>query len=278
MKSPGGRFPAGVAVLQYGSKEHQMFEKFYQAKEGKGFAFGTHCWSGDPALYEICGHLGYDYVWIDNEHGGMTLPMIYSGIVATNAAGAAAIVRVPGHCAEDVKPVLEIGPQGIVFPMVNSAEQALACVRHCHYPPRGTRSYGPLRAAKYYEDTLDEYILQAGHSILCFVQCEHVDSVRNLDEIIRVPGVDVIICGPMDLSSSAGKLGRLTDPEIVGYMDTIIKKCRAIGKPFGISVGNNWPLAKYWLENGASFVSVASVFDYFSKCSHEVLEKVKGMR
>ena len=85
-----------------------MFERFYQARNGNGFAFGTHCWSADLSLYEICGHLGYDYIWIDNEHGGMTLPMIYGGIVAANASGAAAIVRVPGHGVEDVKPVLEM--------------------------------------------------------------------------------------------------------------------------------------------------------------------------
>ena len=77
-----------------------MFERFYQARNGNGFAFGTHCWSADLSLYEICGHLGYDYIWIDNEHGGMTLPMIYGGIVAANASGAAAIVRVPGHGVE----------------------------------------------------------------------------------------------------------------------------------------------------------------------------------
>ena len=128
-----------------------MFERFYQARDGRGFAFGTHCWSADPSLYEVCGHLGYDYIWIDNEHGGMTFPMIYSGIVAANASGAAAIVRVPGHSVEDVKPVLEIGPQGIVFPMVNSAQQAEVCAKHCMYPPKGTRSYGPLRAINYYE-------------------------------------------------------------------------------------------------------------------------------
>ena len=73
-----------------------MFERFYQARNGNGFAFGTHCWSADLSLYEICGHLGYDYIWIDNEHGVMTLPMIYGVIVSAHASGAAAILRVPG--------------------------------------------------------------------------------------------------------------------------------------------------------------------------------------
>ncbi len=251
-----------------------MFEKFYEAKNGQSLAFGTHCWSADITLYEICGHLGYDYVWIDNEHGGMTLPMIQNGIVAANASGAAAIVRVPGHGVEDVKPVLEMGPQGIVFPMVNSPEAAEKCARHCKYPPFGTRSYGPLRASKYHQMSLETYLSDTEKNTLCFIQCEHIDSVACLDEILEVPGVDVIICGPMDLSASAGKLGQLTDHEIVHYMDTIICKCKQHGKAFGVSMGDNRAIAQYWIENGANYVSIGSVFDYFSRCSHEMLNMV----
>ena len=256
-----------------------MFERFFGAREGKGFAFGCHCWSADPTLYEICGRLGYDYIWIDNEHGGMTLPMIHTGIIATNASGAAALVRVPGHDVEDVKPVLEMGPQGIVFPMVNSPDEAEVCARHCKYPPFGTRSFGPLRASNYGLMPLDDYIEAAERDILCMVQCEHARSVACLDEILEVPGVDVIICGPMDLSASYGKLGKLEDPEVVDAMETIIRKCRAAGKPFGISLGGGrWDLAKHWLESGAAFVSVASVYDYFVAGSQALLRDVNALR
>ena len=106
-----------------------MFERFYQARDGHGFAFGTHCWSADPSLYEICGRLGYDYVWIDNEHGGMSHPMIASGIISANASNCAAIVRVPGHCMEDVKPILEMGPTGIIFPMIFTKEDVELAVK-----------------------------------------------------------------------------------------------------------------------------------------------------
>lgn len=254
------------------------FERFYSARDGEGFAFGTHCWSSDTGLYEMCGKLGYDYVWIDNEHGGMTYPMICSGICAVNAGGSAAIVRVPGHEMEDVKPVLEMGPQGVVFPMVNTAEQAEKVVRNCLYPPKGIRSWGPLRGIDYYETNMEEYLHKTERETLRFLQCEHVQSVRNLGAILEVPGVDVIICGPNDLSGSVGKLGRIQDPEVTDLMNTIIKTCREAKKPFGVSVGNNWPLAKFWLEQGASFVSAASVYDYFSAMSHQVLGDVGRLR
>ena len=256
-----------------------MFDRFFGAYRGEGFAFGTHCWSADATLYEICGKLGYDYVWIDNEHGGMTLPMIHTGIIATQASGAAAIVRVPGHGVEDVKPVLEMDPQGIVFPMVNAPEEAEICAKHCKYPPFGTRSFGPLRANNYGLMPLDEYVEVSKSSVLCMTQCEHVKSVACLDEILEVPGVDVIICGPMDLSASMGKLGKLEDPEVVDAMNTIIRKCKAAKKPFGLSVGGGrWALAKYWLESGASFVSVASVYDYFFAGSQALLKDVDALR
>lgn len=256
----------------------EMFERFYQAGEAKGLAFGTHCWSADPGFYEMCGHLGYDYIWIDNEHGGMTFPMIYTGIVAANASGAAAIVRVPGHGMEDVKPVLEMGPQGIVFPLVNTAKDAEICAKHCMYPPDGTRGFGPLRAIDYNEKPLGQYLEEIGKKTLCLVQCESVEAVRNLDEIMAVPGVDGIICGPMDLSGSAGKLGQLEDPEILEYMNTVICKCKAAGKAFGVSLGDKWKLARYWMEQGANLVSVGNAYDYFSRRSHEVLKEVEEFR
>lgn len=254
-----------------------MYERFFNP--GGSFAFGTHCWSADPTLYEVCGRLGYDYVWIDNEHGGMSLPMVHAGIMATNASGAAALVRVPGHDVEDVKPVLEMGPQGIVFPMVNSPEEAEKCAKHCKYPPFGTRSFGPLRANNYGLMPLDDYVAAAGGMTLCMVQCEHVDSVARLDEILEVPGVDVIICGPMDLSASMGKLGHLSDPEVVEAMETIIRKCKAAGKPYGVSLGGGrWEVARFWIDRGASYVSVASVYDYFIAGSRELLQTVDALR
>ena len=187
--------------------------------------FGTHCSTTDVDFYEMCGLLGYDYIWIDNEHAGMTQPMIKNAIVATNAGGSCAFVRVPDHETAHVKPVLECGPDGVIFPMVNSAEDAKKCVDSCLYPPRGKRGFGPLRGLDYGMKDFDEYVRTADDSFLRIMQCEHVDAVRNLDEILEVDGVDVIICGPMDLSASVGKMGKYFDPEVTELMETIIRKC-----------------------------------------------------
>lgn len=239
--------------------------------------FGTHCSTTDVDFYEMCGLLGYDYIWIDNEHAGMTQPMIKNAIVATNAGGSCAFVRVPDHETAHVKPVLECGPDGVIFPMVNSAEDAKKCVDSCLYPPRGKRGFGPLRGLDYGMKDFDEYVRTADESFLRIMQCEHVDAVRNLDEILEVDGVDVIICGPMDLSASVGKMGKYFDPEVMELMETIIHKCKAHNKPFGLSIGTDLELVKFWLNNGASFLSMGTPQDYFREMSKTVVKQVREL-
>lgn len=242
-----------------------------------GLCFGTHCSNTELDFYEMCGLLGYDYVWIDNEHAGMTQPMTKNAIIAANAGGSCAIVRVPDHQMCNVKPIIECGPDGVVFPMVNSAEEARTCVSWCMYPPKGKRGFGPLRGQDYGMKPLDEYVNTVDESLLKLMQCEHVDSVRNLDEILEVEGVDGIICGPMDLSASVGKMGDFFDPEVLDLMQQIIDKCKAHRKPFGVSIGMDFKLASFWIGQGASFLSMGTPLDYFREMSKDAIRQAREL-
>ena len=239
--------------------------------------FGTHISTSEPWYYEMCGYLDYDYIWIDNEHAGMSMPMTQNAIVATNGGGCAAFVRVPDHQMTNTKPVLECGPDGIIFPMVNTAEEAEHCVSLCRYPPKGIRGFGPLRAIEYGNLCLDEYLHQVDDNTLKLMQCETVESVHNLEEILEVDGVDVIIVGPMDLSASVGKLGKLRDPEVITLFEQIIAKCKHHKKPFGLSIGMDFELAGFFIENGASFVSLGTPADYFWSKSKEVVSNMRKL-
>ena len=253
--------------------------KIREKLEKGELCFGTHCSTTDLDFYEMCGPLGYDYIWIDNEHAGMTQPMIKNGIIATNAGGAAAFVRVPSHEMAHIKPVIECGPDGVIFPMVNTAEQARQCVSICTYPPKGTRGFGPLRGIDYGLKSLDEYLETVDASMLKLMQCEHVESVNNLDEILEVPGVDAIVCGPMDLSVSINKHGQFADPEVRALMQVIIDKCKAHKKPFGLSFGGkDMDLIQFWMEQGASFLSMGGPQDYFRMMSQDIIGQVRGMK
>ena len=238
-------------------------------------AFGTHSSTTDLIFYEMCGMLDYDYVWIDYEHGPMNLSMIQNALIATNAGGAAAFVRVPNHDPSVVKPILEMGPDGIIFPMVNTKADAEECIAACTYPPRGVRGYCPIRAMDYGAKTLTEYLKEVDSSFLKILQCETKQAVENLEEILETPGCDAIICGPMDLSASIGKMGQLEDPEVLSLMETIIEKCRKYGKPYGVSIGVNLPLCTWWIERGASFVSMGTPGDYFFQMCKQVITQVR---
>ena len=239
--------------------------------------FGTHCACTDPVFYELCGGMDYDYVWIDNEHGGMTSPMVTNAILATNAGGLAAMVRVVNHSVDSIKPVLEAGPDAMIFPMVNTAEQARFLVDICKYPPMGHRGFGPQRAIGYGTMSLDEYMAQANDSIMLIMQCESKESVDNLEEILAVPGVDGIICGPMDMSGSINKLGQLDDPEVMDLFQQMCDKCKKAGVPFGVSIGTNFKLCKYFIEQGASFCSIGTPQEYFVKMGQEIIGKIRDL-
>ena len=243
-------------------------------------AYGTHIFHEDIGFYEMAGLMGLDYVWIDDEHAHLTGPTIRNGIVGTNAGGCAAFVRVRNNDPAIIKPVLEIGPDGIIVPMVNTPEEAERAVKACMYPPQGIRGFGPIRGNSYSIDPdldIGSYAERANKDILKIIQAEHFKAVESLDAILEVPGIDIVICGPMDLSASIGKIGRLNDPELMELMGLIIKKCKAAKIPCGVSVGYNMELVKFWKENKASFISVGSPYDYFRIMGLRVLNEMKSL-
>lgn len=235
-------------------------------------AFGVHCVSADLAFYEIAGLTGYDFVWIDTEHAAITLPMVLSGISATQSNGCGAIVRIAENNPVLEKPVLEMGADGIIFPMINTAEDAERAVKSCLYPPEGHRGFGPLRANRYGGIPTRQYMAEANRNILKIIQIEHIDAVRALDEILEVKGIDLVVCGPMDLSASVNKAGKMSDPEVRDLMDTIIKKSKAARVPFGISMGFDMALREYWKESGASFISMGNPYIFFRHMSSQILK------
>ena len=115
-----------------------------------GMIRGTLVSLSDPALCEIMGNAGYDCVWIDTEHTYMTERDVLCHLNAARAANIASVVRVPQNDLTATKKVLEMGPDGIIFPMVRSKREMDALLEMTLYPPHGTRGFGPLRAIGYY--------------------------------------------------------------------------------------------------------------------------------
>ncbi|CAA7391927.1 unnamed protein product [Spirodela intermedia] len=168
--------------------------------------YGMFLLSGDPTLAEIAGLAGYDYVVVDMEHGPGGISSALTCLRALAAAATPAILRLPESSAVWAKKALDIGPQGIMFPMVDGASSAAAAVSFCRYPPRGLRgaAHPVVRASCYGID--DDYLEHYEEELLIMCQVETEKAAMDVEAIAAVEGVDCIQMGPLDLSAAMGFL------------------------------------------------------------------------
>ena len=168
-------------------------------------------------------------------------------------------MRIPWNDAILAKRVLEMGPDGIVFPMVNTAEEAKRAMDACLYPPLGTRGFGPFRAIAYGMNDIDAYIAEGSLSMCRFVQVETAEAVENLEAKARVLYVDGFILGPCDLSGSFGMLNRAFEGETDRLINLAIQKAHSAGRPIGVSTGSDKPdVLAHWLNKGVDFISAGT--------------------
>ena len=161
----------------------------------KNLVVGTHIRSQDPCITELLTAVGFDVVWIENEHSNLDKYQTTLHIMAAQAEGAAAIVRLPWNDPVLAKPILELGPDGVVFPMINSEEEARKAVASCIYPPKGMRGMGPIRSNHYGLVSNEEYISNSDSQVFKIMQIEHKKGVENIRKILKVEGVDGIVVG-----------------------------------------------------------------------------------
>jgi 2-dehydro-3-deoxyglucarate aldolase len=192
---------------------------------------GTMVTLASAASAEVLASLGFDWLFIDCEHGAIETRDLATILQAVSHR-AACIVRVPEAAETPIKKVLDLGAHGIIVPQVNSPEQAASVVRWARYAPEGARGVGLARAHGY-GVTMREYLSAANREIAVIVQAEHVSAVEHIEAIVAVPGVDAVLLGPYDLSASLGKMGQLDDPAVVAALDHVIAVCRTAGMPLG---------------------------------------------
>ncbi len=185
-----------------------------------------------PQVAEIIAMAGFDWVFIDMEHSAMSLESVQNAIQIMEGK-ILTIVRVPANDEVWIKRILDTGCDGILVPMVNSADEAKRVVQASKYPPQGRRSVGLARAHKY-GDTFNDYIENANRDLVVIIQCEHKEAVSNIDEILKVDGIDSVFIGPYDLSASMGLTGQVGHPEVVASIRMVKDKCRMAGMPYGI--------------------------------------------
>ena len=215
-------------------------------------------WLSIPSAFsaEVMAHQGFDSLTVDMQHGVVDYQVAVSMLQAISTTPVMPLARVPWNDPARLMKILDAGAYGVICPMINTRAEAEALVQACKYPPRGYRSWGPVRASIY---AGADYGDHANDDIVVMPMIETALALKNLDEILSVPGVDAVYVGPSDLSLALGCKPRLdqTDAPVVEAQQRILEAC----KRHGVIAGIHNATAAYSLKMvaaGYQFVTLAS--------------------
>ena len=240
---------------------------------------GTHVTMTDSSIAEMMGYLGFDFLWIDLEHAYISLEQLYNHLNAAKAAGTATIVRVPWRDFTYTKKVMEMGPDGIIFPMIKDAKDAEEMIAYTLYPPRGNRGCGPKRATRFGLDDEMDYF-KNGYTKTCrFIQIEQETAVEDLEEIVKNPYIDGYIFGLMDLSGSIGEIGDCLGENNLKLVKKTIDILNKHNKTIGVSItSNNEQLIKTYNDLGINMISAGADFDHILKGAMTTLKNARKVQ
>ncbi len=199
-----------------------------------------------PAVIELAGYAGFDFVIIDNEHGPAGFETTEHQIRAAKCANIAPLVRVSGANAQEILRTLDLGASGIQVPQVNTAEMMEYVVQSAKYPPFGNRGVAfSTRAAGWGVFGGPAYLKSANVETVVVTHVETGEAVKNLDAMLKVKGIDCMFIGPNDLSVSMGYEGNYNHPDMQKVIAESIAKIRAAGVTPGILAVNPDDFKKY---------------------------------
>ena len=216
-------------TLKYAYSPNRMFEKIAAGE----LAIGGYVGSLDPQLCEEAGFAGLDFVWIDMEHRPMTVHDLHAMQMALEGTGCASLIRVRNEDFNHVKPIVDIGVDGIIFPQIANYEAAVKAVEACRYPQAGgKRGICVGRQSGYGKLDLWDYLKRCETWPLVIIELEDEPAIRDLDRILTLKDVDAIMVGPSDLACSMGSLRKQGTSEVQDLVDLVAEKTRKAGKLF----------------------------------------------
>lgn len=229
----------------------------------------------DPLTSDILAG-SMDFLWIDLEHSPVSPEALSGHLLAARARGKPAIVRVPMPGTAFVKPVLDLGADGVVVPQVRTVEEVRRAVANCRYPPVGSRGFGPRVPSDYGRIPAGEFAAAANREVFVAVMIETADALAAIDEIVRVPGLDSVVIGPMDLSASLGVLGEREHPAVVAAIERIIAAARKAGIFVGAGMGVQADYAVAMGARGCQWVQVGGDHGYLVWAADRLLREIRA--
>ena len=227
-----------------------------------------------PALVEMCGYAGFDFVIIDNEHGPQSLETTEHMIRAARCAGTIPVVRTE---EADIARVLDAGASAVHVPMVNTAEQAQRIVSACKYPPLGLRSSAfTARAGGYAFFGGPAQVERANAGLAVILMIETAEAVRNLDAILAVKGVNAVFVGLSDLAMSMGHPGDNNHPRVQETLADIFSRAKAAGVASGVLASSPMDFGRY-AAMGATYLPM-TMSSMIAGALREAVAMRKGAR
>ena len=234
---------------------------------------GTIVSLNSPQVAEILSDAGFDWLFIDAEHGAYD-PLAVEALIQATGDRTPCLVRIPVHEEAWIEKMLDVGASGIIAPQVNTVAQARQVVNYSKYPPQGERGVGVARAQRYGVQ-FENYLAQANDALLTVIQIEHKDAVDNIRELVTVAGVDVLFIGPYDLSTSLGIPGQVDDPAVQESIAEVLGVCREAGRVPGI-FGIAPDTVSRYVEMGFTLVGVGVDAMFLSQAASQALRDVRA--
>jgi 2-keto-3-deoxy-L-rhamnonate aldolase RhmA len=238
----------------------------------RGALLGTLLTIASPAMSEALSATGLDWLFFDLEHSVLDLAAVQSMIQAMRP-GCLSFLRVEEPAAVYVKRALDTGCSGVIVPQVNSVALAKALVQAAKFAPLGARGVGLGRAVGY-GASLADGLKRENQRTSLVAQIEHVDAVEVVHDILGLTGIDAVLVGPYDLSSSLGIPGEITDERVQERIQRVLDAARNAGKPAGIFVGAV-EAARREIARGFSFVAVGSDLTHLSAAARALCAAVR---
>ena len=240
---------------------------------------GTHINLTDPAVTELEAGIGFDYLWIDMEHTYISEECLHNHLLAARAGGTPTLIRLPATDLTVTKRVLEMGPDAVVFPMVENAAHARELLSDTLYPPLGSRGCGPKGAIRYGLDDERAYYA-TGHLKMCrFVQIERKTAALEAEAIAAIPYLDGCVLGLFDLSGSVGDPGNIWGDETMALAKHAIDAFRKAGKTVGISTFADDDATIARLHRlGINMITTGADYEYIRKGALDTLRRARAIQ
>ncbi len=263
-----------------------MYPKANRVKErlSRGeIALGGVAQMASPEAVEIIGAAGYDFVWIDMEHGSFYFETAVAMIRAAEVMDITPVVQVPDHSPSFIMRMLDAGVMGIMVPGVSTREHAETVVRAARYSPLGHRGACPMiRAARHQSENWIQFVKWSNENVMVWLLVEGKEGVENFDSIIEVPGIDAIVMGPFDLSQSLGHAGEITHPEVVSRIESMFQKTRAKGIDmvtvvFATEADKILTEARRWIDLGSRIVAAPADKSFLTASFNSAARNLRAM-